>query len=215
LRSNALDSYGIHQHHFSVEPRGAPAQIDRPSRLCRSNMRFYGKVHEHSEVTYNGGPGYAILIPDADIGHIGYVNEPIRRSRFERNFPFLEWDRSVNPERKLGAYLWFRDILHRLRYAQEAQNGPAIFALAKEAVEFYNTHGEQIVSFGMGAEAALAYLSEAYRVLGRGRQVDVIIALDGQPVKFGGIVEDVSQVLTPIRRLLDGELEKARGKYWR
>lgn len=90
-----------------------------------------------------------------------------------------------------------------------------IFALANEAVQFYNTHGEQIVSFGMGAEAALSYLSEAYRVLGRGRQVDVLIALDGQQVKFGGIVEDVSQVLTPIRKLLDGELEKARGKYWR
>ena len=215
LRSNALDSYGIHQHHFSVEPRGAPAQIDRPSRLCRSKMRFYGKVHEHAEVTYNGGPGYAILIPDADIGHVGYVNESIRRARFERNFPFLEWDRELNPDRKLGTYLWFRDILHRLRYAQEAQNAPAIFALAKEAIEFYNTHGEQIVSFGMGAEAALAYLSEANRVLGRGRQVDVVIALDGQPVKFGGIVEDVSQILTPIRKLLDGELEKAKGKYWR
>lgn len=215
LRSNALDSYGIHQHHFSVEPRGVPAQIDRPSRLCRSKMRFFGKVHEHAETGYNEGPGYAILIPDADIGHVGYVNEPIRRARFERNFPFLEWDRELNPDRKLGTYLWFRDILHRLRYAQEQQNGPMIFALANEAVQFYNTHGEQIVSFGMGAEAALSYLSEAYRVLGRGRQVDVLIALDGQQVKFGGIVEDVSQVLTPIRKLLDGELEKARGKYWR
>lgn len=215
LRSNALSSYAIHQHHFSVEPRGAPAQIDRPSRLCRVGMSFYGKVHEHAEVSYNGGPGFATLIPDADIGHVGYVNEDVRRRRFERNFPFLEWDREVNPDRKLGAYLWFRDIIHRLRYAQAANDRASVFALANEAIQFYGANVDQITSFGMGIEAALSYITEANRILGRGRQVDVVVALDGQPIKFGGLIDDVSYVLAPIRKLLDPELEKSRGKYWR
>lgn len=214
LRSNALDSYAIHQHHFTVDPRGTPAQIDRPARLCRSYLRFYGKVHEHAEKGFNGGPGYSMLIPDADIGHVGYVNEEVRRKRFERNWPFVEWDHEINPNRKLGPYLWFRDIIHRMRYAVEANNPPGAIALANEAVTFYNENLEGIMGFGMGAEAALAYLSEANRLLGRGRDVAVQMTLDGQPVQLRGLIEDERHILEPIRRMLAPELEKARSKYW-
>lgn len=215
LRDNALKSYGVHQHHFTLEPRGGQPQIDRPARLCRRGLKFYGKVHEHAEVEFNGGPGYSYMINDIDIGHVGYVNEVVRRQRFERNFPFLMWDRKVNPERRLGYFLWFRDILHRMRYAMDAQDQTMVVGLANEALSFYNENKEVIMSFGMGAQQALSYLSEANRVLGKGREVGVQFTLDGQPVAFNVITDDVEHVLSPIRKLLAPELEKAASKYWR
>lgn len=216
LRDNALQSYGIHQHHFTVEPRGAPAQIDRPARLCRAGMQFYGKIHEHAEVSYNGGPGYSLLLGDVDIGHVGYANEVVRRARFERNFPFLEWDRELNPDRQLGAYLWFRDILHRMRYAHEAGRRDISFALAQEAIDFYSAKLKDIIKFGAGAGVALAYFSEAMRYLQRGREVKQVIILDGSPVELVGQIDDYdSQMGVIIKAMLDPELEKARGKYWR
>lgn len=215
LRDSAQDSYAIHQHHFTVEPRGTPAQIDRPARLCRYTFKFFGKIHEHAEIGFNQGPGYSSIIGDVDIGHTGYVNEQVRRARFERNFPFLVWDREVNPGRQLGPYLWFRDILHRMRYAQEAGNHALATQIAHEAIEFYKENVDRIIKFGAGAPSALAYFSEAMRYLGRGRDVKMMIALDGSPVEIHGQIDDYAQIEVLVKQMLEPEITKSRSPYWR
>jgi hypothetical protein len=115
IRNNHLQSYMIHQHHFTVEPRGNPTQMDRPARLFRTDqqIKFRGHIHEHAEVP-EGGPGRAYLLPDVDVAHTGYQNEAVRKGRFERNWPFLEWEHKEGGDRKLNHFLWLRDLIHRI-----------------------------------------------------------------------------------------------------
>lgn len=214
LRESANDTYAIHQHHFTVEPRGGAIQIDRPARLIRLNrgLEFCGKIHEHAEVGgINGGPGYSFLLQDCDIFHTGYQNEAVRRSRFERNFPFLEWDREVNPDRDLTKFLWLRDLVHIMRFNMQANNGPEVHRLATEAVEHYNAHWKEIMKFGQGSTQGFEYASEARRALGLGIPVANTVALeDGRQVTFNGMVEDPEELTRLIKWLLDPECEKAR-----
>lgn len=218
LRNNAYDAYAIHQHHFTVEPRGAPAQIDKPARLFRNNgdFTFYGKVHEHAEKGPNGGPGFCMMLPEVDIGHPGYVNEKVRRERFNRNFPLLVWDRQVYPHRKLGHYLWLRDIVHRMRYFVELRNIPEARRLAEEAVAFYRSMWKDIDSIGMGGINALGYYSEALALLGRGIQVNMAVQLDPAqpPAQIQGIFETPEEAVRLMEQALKPEFEKRKSGYW-
>ncbi|MCH8346766.1 MAG: glycosyltransferase, partial [Chloroflexi bacterium] len=117
LRPNCYDGYAILQTHFALEPKGV-LKSDYPCRLFRNRrgMRFYGVVHEHPELKFNEGPGRIFMIPDVEIAHNGYVTEKARRLRFERNFPLMKRDREKYPERKLGRFLWLRDLTHQNRF---------------------------------------------------------------------------------------------------
>lgn len=216
LRNNAFDSYAIHQHHFTCDPRGAPTQLDKPARLFRTNrgFSFYGKVHEHAEKGWNGGPGFAFILPDVDIGHVGYVNEDVRRGRFNRNFPFLEWDHEVNPTRNIGRFLWLRDILHRMRYFAQMGNMPEAQKLALEAVDFYKAEWKEWSQVGMGGEQAIGYYGEALAFLGRGLPVSFQVKVGEAVQQHSCVFDNEDEVLDVIRTHLKGNFDRKRSGYW-
>jgi len=219
LRNNCFDSYAIHQHHFTCEPRGVPAQIDRPARLFRTGQgfEFFGKVHEHAEKGYNGGPGFVMVLPNIDIGHTGYINDMIRQERFRRNFPLLEWDRDVYPERKLGRYLWLRDYIHRMRMLDGMGEKLRARQLAEEAVDFYTEHAKDFEGVGAGSVSgnnALAYYGEALKYLGRGFPIAVQIQLEDQTAGYEGIFESAEEAVENATKGLAEEIRKRKTGYW-
>lgn len=215
IRQSALDSYQIPQHHFTVQPREAPAQMDRPARLFRSNEGFQcvGHIHEHFELP-SGGPGYSYCLPNVDLGHTGYVNEEVRRVRFARNFPFLEWDVAAHPQRKLNKYLWLRDIVHRMRFSAQQGDQAAARQLAEEAVKYHQDHREEMSAFGQGTFLALGYEAEAKALLGRGVPIEIGVRLDDRNVAFGGRFESVDEIKGILERLLGGEFERRLSRYF-
>jgi 2-polyprenyl-3-methyl-5-hydroxy-6-metoxy-1,4-benzoquinol methylase/glycosyltransferase involved in cell wall biosynthesis len=224
MKDHAFEGFAIHQHHFTVDPRGEPAQIDRPARLFRNRRGFkcYGKVHEHFETGPGEGPGHCHLLTSVDIGHAGYVNEDTRRLRFERNFPLLCWDMTANPKRKLNKFLWFRDMIHRMRYNMDKGDTERAVFLAKKSIEYYNEHRNDMDSFGNGTFQAFAYLGEAHKLLGKGLGVRVQVQIfdvedpsQTHSTQFEGIATDSEQVNVMMSKLLDGEIEQRGSKYWR
>jgi len=218
LRNNAFDSYAIHQHHFTVDPRGTPAQLDKPARLFRNNgsFTFYGKVHEHAEKGFNGGPGFGMIMHNVDIGHVGYVNDAVRRDRFQRNYPFLEWDRQVYPERKLGLYLWLRDTIHKMRWSLEQRDMNFARQLAEEAVQFYKKNSRLFENIGSGYQQALGYVSEAMTILGRGIPFEVMVKMPdtGGVMAYAGIFDDPDELAYPLKQFMRDELNKRTSGYW-
>jgi len=211
LRDSSMDAYLLAQHHFTVEPRGKAAEIDRPARLCRTDRgyRAYGHIHEHFEIAKNGGPGRAILLADVDIGHTGYVNEEVRRARFFRNFPFIEWDHADPEPRRLHHFLWLRDLIHRMRF-DEANR----VKLAEEAVSYYNMHQEDMSVFGPGMFMSIQYVSEAYKVLGKGLPLKVQIMLEDKNAAFEGRFANYEQVEKVFGQLLRPEFTERLSRYY-
>lgn len=213
LRSNSLDGYLVSQHHFTCVPRGNPPEIDKPARLFKSNHGFqaHGHIHEHFEVA-EGGPGRCYLLPDVDIGHSGYVNEDVRRDRFFRNFPFLQWDHETEGnDRKLHKFLWFRDIIHRMRFTQDQAQK---VDLAKEAVAYYNEHQTEMSAFGPGLFLALGYVAEAYSLLGIGVPLQASISLENRSAAINGRFESYDQFEKVVRQLLEPEFKDRTSRYW-
>jgi hypothetical protein len=224
-KRHAFDALAIHQSHFSVEPRGAVPQIDRPARMFRNRIGFecYGKVHEHFEKGRNNGPGWCHLVQDVDIGHTGYVNEETRRERFKRNFPLLEWDMKANPDRRLGKFLWLRDIVHRMRYHTERQENETATILAKEGIEWYEKYRDEMDSFGNGTGQGFTYYGECIKHMGRGLGFEISIKMtDPQKPEagvrsagFGGVADDPKAVSVVLEKMIKGEIDKRNSKYWR
>jgi SAM-dependent methyltransferase/glycosyltransferase involved in cell wall biosynthesis len=210
LRDSAMDAYLIAQHHFTCEPRGQAAQIDLPARLLRTNRGFkaYGKVHEHFE-TPAGGPGRAMQLPDVDIGHVGYVNEATRKGRFFRNYPLLEWDHEAEKPRKLHHFLWLRDIIHRMRFDEENR-----VKLARDAIQYYNDHREDMGAFGPGLFQSLEYIGEARSVLGEGVPLQVMVKLDDKNTSFQGRFKSTEEAEFVLRQLLEGEFKDRTSRYY-
>jgi len=213
LRNNSLDGYLIPQHHFTCVPRGNPVEIDRPARLFKANRGYvaHGHIHEHFEVA-EGGPGRCYLLPDVDIGHSGYVNEDVRRDRFFRNFPFLEWDHQTEGnDRKLHKFLWLRDILHRARFSRD--NNEKV-ALAKEAVAYYNEHQDEMGAFGPGTFLSIQYVAEAYAILNIGVPLQVAISLEDRSATINGRFESYEQLEKILRQLFEPEFKDRCSRYW-
>jgi len=217
MRNNHFDSYAICQHHFTVDPRGTPAQIDRPARFIRParGFRFIGKVHEHAELGHvNSGPGRSMVLPAVDLFHIGYKNEEVRKRRFWRNLPFLQWDRDVNPDRNLGKYLWLRDLVHQMRYSEHAGDKANAVSFAEQAIDHYNETWQDMVHFGNGLVQGFQYVSEARRFLNRGIPVQTQVRLDeNRAVMLQGQVEDPDELTRLIGYILKDECDKSRSKY--
>jgi len=216
LRHNAFDSYAITQHHFTCDPRGAPAQMDRPARLYRVNrgFTFFGKVHEHAEKGFNNGPGFCMMLGDVDLGHVGYVNENTRRARFSRNFPLMEWDHEVNPTRHLSKFLWLRDIVHRMRYFMEVGDPGQAHSLAQEAVQYYEDKWTSITAPGMGGEMAYKYYSEALAFLGRGTAIAVQLDISGEATTITGVFENEEKLAHLIKDVVKDKFKARNSPYW-
>lgn len=215
LRHNCLDGYLIPQHHFTVEPRGGQTQIDRPARLFRASAgyRARGHIHEHFEVPA-GGPGHCFMLPNVDIGHTGYVNENVRQDRFARNYPFLAWDHETCSDRKLHPFLWYRDIVHRMRYAMKVQAMDAAVTLAKEGENYYQTHIKDMGNYGAGLPMALAYLAEIRKVLQKGVPLGISFRLDDREAGFEGIFLDTAEVRAIIDLMLEPEFRERTSRYY-
>ena len=215
LRNNMLQGYVIPQHHFTCQPRGGEMQIDRPARLLRTGAGYTarGHIHEHFEVG-ESGVGRCFMLPDVDIGHTGYVNEQVRRDRFARNFPFLEWDHSLEKKRTLHYFLWFRDIIHRMRQAQAHGDMAGAHALAQEAITYYNDNWQSMASFGQGYAMSLSYLSEVYQALGIGVPIKFQIGVDDQQAQLQGRFESYEQFERVLRTMLEPEFKERLSRYW-
>jgi SAM-dependent methyltransferase/glycosyltransferase involved in cell wall biosynthesis len=217
FRNNCLDGYLVPQHHFTVMPREAPAQMDRPARLFKSGKGYKAKghIHEHFEIP-EGGPGRCFQLPDVDLAHSGYVNEDVRQERFQRNFPFLEWDHKTEEGqgRKLHHFLWLRDIIHRMRFFAKNKNSFATVSLAKEAVSYYNAHWEDMAAFGPGMFYSLGYVGEAYSVLGMGTPLKVSIAFDDRSTEIVGRFVTYDQVQRVLKTLIEPELKDRMDQYY-
>jgi glycosyltransferase involved in cell wall biosynthesis len=215
LRNNCLDAYLIAQHHFTTQPRGSATQIDRPARLFRTGAGFkaVGHIHEHFEKP-EGGPGVTFMMTDVDLGHTGYVNEDVRRDRFNRNFPFLLWDHHERPDRRLGKYLWFRDIIHRMRWCQQNQNMKDAVALANEAEVYYNDNWKDMATFGTGTFQAIQYLAEARKVLMKGTPVKFGLMLDDRNCEIEGLFTSTEEITRVVKQILDPEFKRRGSKYY-
>jgi len=215
LRHNCLDGYIIPQHHFTVEPRGQATQIDRPARLFKTDRQYAarGHIHEHFEIL-DGGPGHCYMLPNVDIGHTGYVNEEKRRDRFARNFPFLVWEHETNPERKLHGFLWFRDIVHRMRYAASSGAHDIAMGFAREAEEWFEDHTEEMANFGAGLPTALQYISEVRRLLGKGVPLQVAMKFDDRTASIEALFLNKEEVYGILDQALDSEFERRSSRYY-
>jgi len=143
LRNNGLTAYSLKQVHVCTQPEGH-LKTDLPARIFRrkEGVRFWGFVHEHPEEEYNSGMKHVYLLPDCSILHAGYLCEKVRRKRFERNFPLMQKDREKYPDRRLGTFLWLRDLTHMNRYTLE-KNGhvitPQMKERSKEAIKIWRS----------------------------------------------------------------------------
>lgn len=215
LRNNALQAYLICQHHFTVEPRGAAAQIDRPARLFRNGLGYKarGHIHEHFEIP-EGGPGRAYLINDVDIGHTGYKDEKTRYARFLRNFPFIEWEHEENNDRKLNHFLWFRDIIHRMRMELKEGRQDNALKLAHEAEAYYNEHQGDMGAFGPGIYMAVSLMSEVYNLLGKGTPIKIGLQIESGQTGFEGLFVSYEQLEKTLRQILQPEFTERSSRYY-
>jgi len=177
LRNNQFNGYAIPQHHFTLEPAGV-MKTDYPVRLFRNGkgIAFNGVVHEHPEIGLNEGVGRVINIPGLNIGHYGYVNESVRRGRFQRNIELLVRDRERNPNRNLGKFLWLRDLCQMCTFDKEEGRGTTneMISRAKRGMEIFEEILEEPELFRMALDG-LEFYSGLARVLGGGFEFDAQI----------------------------------------
>ncbi|KKK94412.1 hypothetical protein LCGC14_2683140, partial [marine sediment metagenome] len=180
------------QHHFAVDPLGV-IKTDLPCRLFRNhrNIKFFGVVHEHPEKKINDGVGHAMVIEDVDIAHEGYTTDVIRHGRFNRNIDLMLRDREKYPDRKLGKFLWMRDISQMCAHELRLNGGkisPEMKVRAQKGIQIWEElleEGElRMISDGMTFYGLLV------SVLGKGFDCSFSIDIASVP----GVV-DVNRVI--------------------
>jgi len=172
LRHNQYNGYAIAQHHFSLEP-AALTKTDYPVRVFRTGkgIRFIGLVHEHPEQKLNEGVGFATILQGTEIGHYGYVDEETRQKRFKRNLGLLAQDREKNPERKLGKFLWLRDLYQMCVFDFKRGGGitDEVIHRAEQGIELFGEMLEEGNSTRMAIEA-LQFYSPLVQMLNTGTE---------------------------------------------
>jgi len=213
LRDNQWQGMAIRQHHFAVDTTFSP---DVPVRLFRrrpfedKSIRFFGAIHEHPELSLNEGPGPVMIITDVNIAHIGYLDEPVRRRKFDRNYPLLQIDQKKYPERRLQKYFIMRDNCMLNSYEVSLNGGVVTEAMkdrARQIIELYTKYfsakeGESYLNINPHE-----YYTLALRILNEGIDVQfhITASRDG--------VGDAPIPNVPVYRFKDAEeaaLEVAR-----
>lgn len=188
LRPNVYYGYAVNQHHISVDV--GKLKVDLPVRLFRNGfgIKFFGKVHEHAEFGINRGLGPdCSVVGDIHLAHDGYIDEEIRRGRFDRNLRLLQCDRIAYPPRTLGKFLYdIRDNVHLARYDIE-RNGGQMTEVARQHLEAVVATYQKEFLGSKSLETlnveGLNYYSEALGMLGRG--IEVCASLDVRPRNAG------------------------------
>jgi len=193
LHNNTFEGYAIKQHHFTVEPLGV-MKTDMPCRLFRNHrgVKFFGVVHEHPERAINEGVGHVQLLPDVEIAHQGYTTEAVRRARFERNIDLMVRDREKYPERKLGKFLWMRDLSLMCRFELQSTSriSPQMRQRAEEGIAIW----EELLELGelRMLVDGLEFYDVLARVLATGFEVG--FALDTSKLNGGIHLEQAKPV---------------------
>lgn len=206
LRNSMFDSFGVPQHHFAVEPLGL-LKTDYPSRLFRNRIgvRFFGVVHEHPELVYNEGAGKMFLLPPNTgcLMHNAYDTEATRRRRFIRNFGLMERDRKEFPDRKLGQFLWIRDLAHMNRFEYEQIGRPTQQMLdrAREAVDLWRSILP--TSPSRMASESMQYITECVNMLTNGGGYEFRMALD---LSTRGVGDSINHQV-PLQESFSGKVE--------
>ena len=116
-------AYSVRQQHLMMDLKGSH---DLPMRLFRNldKHQFTGAIHEHPEdvsvAPFDAEIRPAMVIPDVDIAHYGYVNESQRRNKCSsRNIRLLQKDIEENASRgrMLTWVLVIRDYLNMVKWA--------------------------------------------------------------------------------------------------
>ncbi len=145
-RENVFQAYAMAQRNLTVD---AEFKVDTPARLFRRRpykgkpLRFWGVVHEHPEAGMNNGPGPVLLLGDVFLGHVGYTDEGLRRTKFHRNLPGLLADAEKYPERILQKQLLMRDHVLTARHALETNGNmmtPQIAGLLEKVIVLFKEH---------------------------------------------------------------------------
>jgi glycosyltransferase involved in cell wall biosynthesis len=129
LDSTIFDGFAIRQNHLMQD---VPTNYDLPIRLLKNlpKHNFTGEIHEHCENTEKGpfdNPIQpALVLPDVDILHVGYLNERLRRKKSSnRNMALLQ--RDVEKCGKKGRMLtWIlsqRDFLNQILWSANEHKG--------------------------------------------------------------------------------------------
>jgi 2-polyprenyl-3-methyl-5-hydroxy-6-metoxy-1,4-benzoquinol methylase/glycosyltransferase involved in cell wall biosynthesis len=144
LEGGVFVGYGLKQNHLMVD---TPNTFDTPIRLFQRlpSIEFYGCIHEQPQMgDCNGDIIPSLQLYDAEIAHIGYVNEDVRREKaLRRNLPLLLRDREVFPDRKLGVLLILREALNLGTWAMEAAGGrmtPQAKQYFQQVIALFETH---------------------------------------------------------------------------
>lgn len=181
LRPNMFDGYCIGQVNFSVD---AVIDTDLPVRCFRRvpEMKFHGLVHEHPERGLNNGPGNVIALSDVKLGHIGYLEEPLRQRKFQRNLANVFRNVQLQPDRLLNHFLLMRDLIQINNFELTKNGGrmaPNLVANANKVIEVYRERFLGKPSY-VGVDPKL-YYSEANKMLGQGFDVEahVFVTKDG------------------------------------
>lgn len=247
LHPNCFQGYAISQHHFSVQPPGN-LKIDYPVRCFRRTpsdhpaglfpygdlewptfhpgieQRFAGVVHEHpgQPPKYVDGINPVLILPDVWIAHHGYHTEKDRRGRFVRNWPLMCADRQKYPERRLGQFLWQRDLHHHLNTIAAAFQGqpapPESVHLAEEIIRLWRERF--VTQSDMFTADSLSFVTPSLRLLGRGLEVTCNVTIkkpeisgdEAVTIQFGGRVEDYEQFIAMLWAR-SAECNRWRGKY--
>jgi len=170
LRASYFDGYGIRQWHFTCDD--ARFNPDRPVRLYRRvgndgrSCQWFGMIHEHPEKALNEGPGPVVVLTDVNIAHVGYLNEPTRRRRFDRNLPLLGRDIEKYPERLLQKHFIMRDKVQMSKYKMQQNGGritPDIRGDLEDVIAIWREHFK--AKNNLMSNDSLQFYSEAVTIL--------------------------------------------------
>jgi glycosyltransferase involved in cell wall biosynthesis/SAM-dependent methyltransferase len=165
-RSRVFNGFVVRQCHLMLDYNSKP---DVPIRLFRKKptYQFYGVVHEHCEDGMDNPISPAMLCPDVNIAHFGYIVEEQRRFKCaKRNLALLAKDRRVNPDRKLGDVLMMRDYINLSNWDIEAaqQITPDAVSWLRACVVIYN---EKVEASDRVYQLAFPIYQQALQLLGR------------------------------------------------
>lgn len=187
LRPTQHWAYGFPQVHYACDPPQV-LTTDFPCRLFRNDkdIRFYGLVHEHPEVAVGKAIPHATIRHDVQFLHCGYVDEAVRRKRFDRNLPLLIRDLKAFPERKLNKFLWLRDIAQGTVFNIERQGGAVTqldISQAREGVQLF----EEMLANHEGHSKmlldAVQYYSQCVSVTQEGFDAELTFFMSKDPIK--------------------------------